>query len=326
MEKYFKKIEIITDKASAIRSTSYSINELFENKEDFYKNIVDTIFDIKNLALYLTGISSEDDFLVEDTDDVMSIFQGLFKNPETYYDDIVRSNKALDGIVNANTEEEIFHILFENGYIQSMPELLKEENSSIENIKKHWKKVLLSDTSYGYFGEIIFYTCLRKIFKKSLLISKLFYVTASGTFAHGSDGIFYEDSTKTLIFGEAKFTNDLISGLNQALYSLSDFEKRVNDDINVIVKSKQSVKSDSLTIVEELKCLHKKDIEKMNRNIFVFIMHGKELKDDELIPILEEKIKTFDSRIPFTTYIISFPIIDKKELITKISRKVQMHE
>ena len=158
-----------------------------------------------------------------------------------------------------------------------------------------------------------------------LLLSKISFITAPGTFSHGSDGVFCEYNKKILFFGEAKFTLDLNSGIEQAIASLKDYNMRLNNDITFIVNHDRDLKNgyDSCPDI-----LNKNELEKFEKHIVVFILHGEEYKDDEIKTILinsRNKVeKEIDEKIKIQ--IISFPIIKKDKLKERIAYKVEKYD
>lgn len=325
---YFKEKFIVKDLGISemcsfkIRHFSLMWEEILKDKKSFYNIVNDCIFDINTLGFYLTAEMNENTIFDDERtkNDIKEIFRGLFIEPDMYYQKYIVKNQLIDYIEGCRDRESIISVLREYDYPYNKK--LFNDSKHLERDKISILQSLKADMGYGLFGEILFYSVIRFLFDKSLIISKLYFITAAGTYAHGSDGIFYDSKNKTIIFGEAKFTNDFSSGLSQALSSLADFSSRLNDDYNVIIKSKSALKGNE-EIKEEFKTLHKDDIVNYNVEIYVFVLHGAEYEEEKIKEILSKYRGKFKNKINYKINFISFPIISKSELISELARRVE---
>ena len=293
--------------------------EINDNLEEFWQNISSITLSPDSLYYYTCtkrdSIVKPKIITEKQRKLVFTLINGIIKNPnkyEDYYKPIFECFNNIDSL-NSNLEimEEFKRLNFE-GF---------EEDKDVKANKAKLKKLVTADRGYGLFGEILSYTVEEAFFGDNLLISKIASITAAGTFSHGSDGLFYNSSTDTIIYGEAKFTKDLKSGLIQALDSISEFESRLSDDVSYVLRCTRQIKNNYEEYFEELT---PEELLKKKMMINVFVLHGVEYQDESI----DGEIKNYYNRMikclpqNIELRIVVFPIIDKNNLIKTILREL----
>lgn len=321
--------------------TEYSLNELDENNykvekkkivwddvksnlETWHDEIADII--LNKEALYFFSTNNNDsiflnqELTLEQKNMIKGILESLIKNPDNYFEEFEKRNTLYNLAQEIKDIEEIKNFCKKYGidFKTRKQEFIKEKNRLL--------KKLNADYGFGLFGEILFYIVMEYLMSNShLLLSKISFITAPGTFAHGSDGVFCEYDKKILFFGEAKFTLDLNSGIEQAISSLKDYNIRLNNDITFIVNHNRNLKNGYENYLD---IINRDELEKFEKHIVVFVLHGEEYKDDEIKKILinsRSRIKKdIDEQVKIK--IISFPILKKNKLKERIAYKVEKYD
>lgn len=143
-------------------------------------------------------------------------------------------------------------------------------------------------------------------------------ITAPNTNAHGSDGVFCDESKKVLYFGESKFTVNLGLGIAQALSSMQECLSRVKLDKNFMLVHGKDLKNGygnliTVDTIDEYKC-----------SILIFLLHGVETDYEQIVQQVEENKEKFANKIQGLEFtIISFPIYDKEHLKDRIAKGVE---
>lgn len=245
------------------------------------------------------------------------LINGILKEPDKYVDFYKPILEVIDNIEKIDSLEKLEN---EFKYLG----IYKKYNNSknLDYNKKTLVKYVKADRGYGIFGEILSYTVEETLFDVPLALSKIAAITAGGTFSHGSDGIFYNSSTDTIVYGEAKFTEDLEGGINQALNSIQNFDCRLENDASYILRNTTSIKNNLKDFFETL---DKEDLLKKNKIINIFLLHGVQIDEVEIKKILSQKIDKFnkickDNKCQIR--VIIFPIYNKYDLLNELLKGV----
>lgn len=341
----FKVVNINVDSKYKIKRKNLNWDEIIEDiDEELYNKIVDIIFDESNLFYYTTAREETKKYIEslnqEDKEDAILSFMELIKNPE----DCRRSNDIYNSFLNYidlldEQEEELTEIQKKEmvlEFLENLEIVDIDKKKNYKSILKLAKAKLSYESRNGIFAEVLFYRVVDALMDNSnVLFSKIPAITAAGTYAHGADGIFIEieDGEICLGFGEAKFCNSIDNAIAQVQKSISDFARLGNDvswmSRNLITRKSYSDELESalesIQINDFIKGLHLKkiDINKVRKKIFVFMLYGEgnyELND------LKEKLKNKKIELEnFEVIIICFPIIKKRDLVTKIVERIDHH-
>ena len=176
-------------------------NNLITNCDEWHKELADII--LNKEALYFFSTNNTDSlFMKDELNDkqkrkMQEVLHSLIKNPENYHEDFQRRNDLYEESKILENNEEIKSFVTRFG-IDFKCDNKKDFKKNINRLQKK----LNADYGYGLFGEILFYIVVEKLMKDiNLVLSKISFITAPGTFSHGSDGIFCEYDKKTLYFG-----------------------------------------------------------------------------------------------------------------------------
>jgi len=300
-----------------VKKKAISFETLFKDLDSWHQEIASIILDLPSLFYYENNRSESllfhEELSTEQKEETKSLLRNLLNNPEHFEDFFIQHSLAIDEVLSAITIEQISGVMKDYGF--DVPPNGGEEAGTY---KKRCLSFLKADNGYGLFGEILFYTVCRELLNKDLLLSKIAFITSGGTTAHGSDGIFYDSANDTLIFGESKFTTNLSQGLRQARKSLSDLDKRFGNDGCFIYKQTLSMKSEYR---ESFSKMSLKDIQNKKKEVLVFVLHGSDYKEEE---ILKQENEFYQKEISNckTLSVISFPIFSKENLIHSIVKGV----
>lgn len=277
-------------------------------------------------SLYFFSTNNSDSiFLQEQLSDeqkqlIKEILTVLIKKPSTYHKYFKRRN-VLNTLLKDVTTYKDMELFIKKYEIQ-----FKIKGTDFKKDKLRLEKKLTADYGFGLFGEMLFYTVIQYLMNdRNLLLSKISFITAPSTFSHGSDGLFCNYNDKILFFGEAKFSNSLNNGLEQALESLRLYEERLKLDKSIIVLHNRDLKNgyDRCSDI-----ISKKQLDQFKMCIIVFILHGEEFEQQLIMECLNnysEKIKSIVNN-DVDLEIISFPIYDKNSLQFFISQKVENYD
>lgn len=292
--------------------------EIINNINDFHEEISKIILNEESLYYYTfntrQAIVKQNKLSPSQLECLYSTINGIIKNPDKYEDYYKPILEALNNIDLLKNEYELKNMANELGFKY-------KTTGDFEKDKEKLKKRVSADRGYGLYAEILSYIINEKFFNAELLLSKISCITAAGTFAHGSDGIFYNSIDDSIVFGEAKFAIGLDSGIKQAITSISDFGDRLTNDVSYIIRQTRSMKNYYEERFEELK---PKDIMKKKFRINVFVLHGEEFQKEELEDVIRKNLDKLKSCINFDAQIriIVFPIINKIELVSSILKEL----
>lgn len=300
-----------------VEKKEYSWEIILNNKDDFYADIASIILD-ENSLYYFVSSNNDSRFLQDKLSEkqrkkMRAIFEELINHPENFYSNYQKEKnlvEELDLVINDRSLK-----LFADKYGMK----ISKNATSFAQRKSYIKSSIKKESLYGIFGEILLYIVVEKLmFDKKIIISKLNFITAPSTYAHGSDGIFIDDVNKKLYFGEAKFTIDLSSALEQALLSMKDIEERIKVDENFLLIHETSFKNGyNIEIFDDDK------IQEFDKCIIIFALHGTEYDDKDLKTIFNDFYDKFNQKLANISFeIISFPILSKDELKEEIAKQV----
>ena len=314
-------IKILSDGKFKVEKKDANWHEILLNPQEFYREIAEILLDERSLYYFVSNNNDakvlQESLSKKQKNKINMVFEELIKNPQEFYTKYQKEKELLDKLGAVNNDIEL--IQFTKIYGIKYP----KNGSDFSKKKGYVKKSIKNESAYGIFGEIMLYIVIEKLISdRNIIISKLNYITAPGTYAHGSDGLFLDEINKTLYFGEAKFTINICSALEQALTSLNKIKERMKLDQDFILLHEGSFKNGySLEIFDDNK------IDDLSKCVIVFAMHGEEYDDEEIRNILNNYVSKFfdilDSNVSIE--LISFPIISKEGLKDEISRQVTMH-
>lgn len=299
-----------------IKHKKMDINELVKHLIEWHDEITRIMLCPGNLFYYATNNSGSEKYVEELPKEynrgIKTILELLVNKPEEFFEVYKANCHVYKEIEKANTIIELSKIINLYG--------LKNTGKSVDinKIKNSIHKKLSMDYAFGIFGEILFYNVVENLLYNKLMLSKVQFVTAPGTNAHGSDGVFCDDSNKILYFGEAKFTVDLESGIKQAIQSMEACIKRVDSDINFMIWHTKDLKNDYEQVITN------QNIDEYERKILIFLLHGEEIGNKEIVEAIKkykQRIKDKVGKLDFL--VVSFPIFDKEHLKERIAKGVQ---
>lgn len=303
-----------------IKKKDVSWDEILFNKEIFYDEIVRILLNEESLYFYCTS-NNDSKILYSNLSEnqrkrIKNIFELLIKKPESFYKEYNKGISLIEELKKIIDYGDLDKFLKKYGIKYELKKINISKDKA--NITKKIKK----ESSYGLFGELMLYSVVHNLLNnKDILISKLSFITAPGTYPHGSDGIFIDIENKTLYFGEAKFTLDLKSAFEQALSSLKELEERIKIDNDIIYCHESDMKNNF-----SLKTFENEEIENFKKCIIIFALNGREYIEEEIkeiVKVYESKFSAiFGEGINFE--ILIFPIIDKEELKNQIAKQVSI--
>ncbi len=311
-------IKLLDSNKFKVERKNIDWNEVLIKRDDFYKEISSIILDDKALYYFVSNNDDakylQESLTLKQKNKIKMVFEELFKNPENFYSNFQRERNLLAKLELIKTDIGLKEFTKKYGLKYSNKKIEFEKN------KEYVQKSIKRESIYGIFGEIMLYIVIEKLLtNRNIVISKLNCITAPGTYAHGCDGIFADKLNNILYFGEAKFTIDISSSLEQALASLDDIEERIKLDENFLLLHEGSYKNGyKLEIFDDEK------LKKFKKCVVVFAFHGKEYSDEEITKILHKYTDKFNNLLnsELSIELISFPIISKEELKKEISKQV----
>ena len=300
-----------------IGKTDVAINELILQLNNWHDELTHIILLANNLYYYATNNVDSDYYLDELSDIniqlVKTALEVIIKEPEKFYDTYKEKSDFYKKVQDASTIDEIETIIKGCGM-----KLKNIKGLDIERVRRNAQSKLCTDYCFGVFGEMLFYNVVENILYQKLLLSKVQLITAPNTNAHGSDGVFCDESKKILYFGESKFTVNLDFGIAQALSSMEECLARVKLDKNFMLVHGKDLKNGygkliTVDTIEEYKC-----------NILIFLLHGVETDYEQIVRQLEANKEKFAKKIDGLEFtVISFPIYDKENLKDRIAKGVE---
>lgn len=307
------------DGIKIIEKSSVDLSDLIKNLEKWHEEIAEIILNPNTIYYYATDNYDSDSYLDElpkkDYGYVKNVLELLIKNPEELNDEYEKKSLFAEKVKTANTIAELEKIIKEAGI------KTKIDSTNLEKAKSQINKALCMDYCYGVFGEILFYTVVENVLNNELLASKVQYITAPGTNAHGSDGIFCNEDDKKLYFGEAKFTINLQHGLSQAINSMNHCLERIKLDKDFILTHQKSLKNGYGKIINS------DNISQYENKIIIFLLHGKEIDINSIVDIINKNKNSIAKKLGKIEFIVvSFPIFDKDNLKKEIANGVSNYD
>lgn len=204
-----------------------------------------------------------------------------------------------------------------------------------------------SKISYGFHGETILYCILHIILKAKPLISRGFFynpLESSETKGYDSYHLVEKNGVTELWFGEVKFRNTHISGINSAILSI---EKSISDNYlsqNFLAISKHKDKfnikgsiidtiiqqwenTPQINIIEEIK---KHDIKLVYPIVILYDLHstGYDPSIKMAIDYLKDRHteKKFNISIEYSIYFIWLPVDKVNTIKTNVIEWIESHK
>lgn len=302
-----------------IEKESTKIIELIKDLDLWHEELSQIILNPNSLYYYATNNYDSEYYLENLSEDnildIQSALQVIIKNPYEFYESYKQKSYYYNKVTNATTIDELKDIIVECDL-----KGVKTEKKTLEQIKTNIHRRLNTDYCYGIFGEILFYNVVENILSNTLLISKVQLITAPNTNAHGSDGVFCDEESKVLYFGEAKFTSNLELGIKQALNSMEDCLDRINLDKSFILSHQRDIKNGYG------KLINRSNIADYECSIIIFLLHGQEIDKEKIISKIENYKKKFLEKTKgIGITIISFPIYEKEHLKNSIGKGIEKY-
>lgn len=318
IEQYEKKydkngIQIISRKAN-------TIEDLIRDIDGWHGELARIILAPNNLYYYATSNPDSDCFLEELTEDnlcdVKAVLENLINAPEEFQGFYREKCDYAKRVEDADTVKELDKIILESGI-----KINRKDYSDINKLKERIHSKLRTDFCFGVFGEILFYNVVENILYNKLLLSKVQFITAPYTNAHGSDGVFCDEKEKILFFGESKFTFDLKQGINQAIASMNECLNRIKNDKNIMLTHRNDLKNGYGTKID------RSNIKEYTCKILIFLLHGTEVDELDIVTKIEElKGKLKKKVAEINCVVVSFPIYSKEHLKESIAKGVSDYD
>ena len=217
------------------------------NKEAKLFNVFDKYYEDDNYV-YLPL------FLDDPSNDMGPVFDFFFSE-ETLYNHFRKNNDSL-----FDSTPKCFSLLYRN-----LLKFIDEEINGIEydlsDCSEEALRIILEEQKFfddehkirkdkiGKIGEYIASIVLEKIFNYTCIIPKSDLTTSKNMSVYGIDTLHYDYSNNIILFGESKFTSTLSNGVNLISESLEKYEKRINDEIELVFTQRLF---DSLNIPKEI--------------------------------------------------------------------------
>ena len=102
-------------------------------------------------------------------------------------------------------------------------------------LSKKARTAFVNNGQSGELGELLLYCFLKTHLNAPKILSKMELKTSTSMHYQGSDGVHFlrlNDDSYQLIFGESKTIKELSRGIRDALSSISDFKRELNDSGN----------------------------------------------------------------------------------------------
>lgn len=194
--------------------------------------------------------------------------------------------------------------------------------------------LIVQKDKIGKIGEYAFHVLLSNYFGLSCILPKVKNSTNRNMSVFGIDTLFLDSKTKTIFFGESKFSMDIDAGITLANRSLERYEHQIKEEYKIVLS-----RTDAFPLSSSFVSLFGKETQLCisfdkfiamagikSIGVPVFIAHGKKDITDtpmQYVDKLKKKIvmKTFFGLS--TKYIlISLPVIDKSEFVRIAMEKV----
>lgn len=226
---------------------------------------------------------------------------------------------------------------FVDDFNLTFPFIHEENDTEFEDVLIEENQLQLDGHDFKYhldkagkIGEYFFSILLERFFGLNCIIPKAKYTTDYNMSVYGIDVVYMGEDDGLLYFGESKFTKNIYNGIVQINKSLSEYEKQVSDEYELILNgwdARQNLSKIYEVYGEKLDySISFKDF--INAAgiseicIPLFIAHGTEVEPDEILKELNKikKITLFNLNTKYL--IISLPIVEKEEFIKTMSQKI----
>lgn len=272
-----------------------------EDSEEFYQELFDFFFTEEKLLHY-----AENKFNLKFEPSTEN-YTTLFKHLKIYIDDYIEEELDLESI-----HEEVLKIINEEYATSAKDSKLKVRLDKI-----------------GKIGEFIFTCILNEYFKFDCIIPKILLATSYNMSIYGIDVLFYSKEQNMILYGESKVSKSLSNGVSLVNESLKEYEKRLNQEYDLILSSRihplnfvneiyGEYISTSLTFEE---FIEKANIKRIG--IPIFIAHGKEYSQVEILNLLKNIKKKSFLGLDTIYYLISLPILNKEKMVAVFTENIQ---
>ena len=187
----------------------------------------------------------------------------------------------------------------------------------IESENKLFEKHDIRRDKIGKIGEYLMSILLEKSFGFDVVLRKSDLTSSYNMSVYGIDTIHYQKDENKLLFGESKFTSNLKNGLKLIEESLTFYEKRIKDEIELIFTI------DKIPLLNLPKDIFKNSIETFLSvekfieetkttciGIPLFIAHGDETSPNKILEELKKLERKKFLGLDTKYYVISMPISD----------------
>ncbi|MDY6391985.1 MAG: Hachiman antiphage defense system protein HamA [Bacilli bacterium] len=190
-----------------------------------------------------------------------------------------------------------------------------------------------SSDKYGKLGEYFLSILLLKYFQQKCLFPKIISVTDNDSPVHGFDAVFYDEKANMLSFGEAKFTDDISSGIGLINQSIKEYESQFDDELRFLVKMdvfKESSNETLRTLAQSAdECIDFRDFIRVagltDICVPMFICHGVEIDESKIITKLSSISKPPQLLGLNVKYLaISMPIQEKRRFGMELNALLRM--
>ena len=276
----------------------------FNDERAFIEGLVSYIFREENLLLY-SKLSSK-----------------IMINPGAR--EYARVYKNLEYFLNAEIEKIPIVNLDYN-----LEQILNEEYECFKDTNGNF---IIQSDKIGKIGEYIFHLLLTRYFGYECIIPKIYMTTNRNMSVFGIDTLFYDEKNREILFGEAKFSNKLDSGINLINRSLGSYEESIKEEYLLVLSNEfynlNKTFANNYQKTIDMCSTFEEFAEKANLSsvvIPIFIAHG----DGKAVE-LEEIFKKFKKIICNdilglkTKYLfISLPVTDKTKFVNYTIAKVR---
>lgn len=285
---------------------SYSFFHIeIEDNKCFYENLFEYFFSEDKLIKYC-----------EHTANIKFVpsakhFAILYRHLKTYIDDfnLVRDISDLDNLLIGILNEEF---------------ALEEKGG---------KKLVRLD-KMGKIGEYLFCCLLSEFFNFDCIIPKVHLQTDYNMSVYGIDTLYYSEGNNLLLFGESKVSIKLDNGLNLIKKSLSEYEKQISDEFDIVLcnrlyKDKLFKFNEIFGDIAEVSISIEQFINKANIKhigVPIFIAHGTEMEAIDILKKLRGQNRPQFFGLETKYYIISLPIVNKSKFIATFTKMIKEKE
>lgn len=305
------------------------------NREQNCFGIFDKYYESDNyiyLPLFLNDSSADksaifDFFFSED-----ALYNHFKKNNDSLFERTPKCFSLLYRNLQKFIDEEIANIEYDlSDCSQNAVDILLKEQAFFGKDKK------IRKDKTGKIGEYLASIILEKVFSYTCIIPKSDLITSKNMSVYGIDTLHYDYGQNTILFGESKFTSNLKNGVWLISESLDKYEKRINDEIELIFTQRLY---DSLNIPKEIfkdaidsfidvkTFIAKTEIKEIY--VPLFIAHGEQTNPDEILIELKtiERNKFLGMNTKYL--VISMPVENAKSFveyfIIRIKAKIDEYE